>query len=162
MEFLCYTWQKYYSLKSFDKYTAAIVGVAWLVACVMLFFASFSIRGVVGAKRDALAAMAQEPCVPKITTIPIRLDKIQPLISRLKRQFPDITIDQRESKYLVFKSNDGEKFHDWIAALGYVDAMVPDIRWDLREFCVGVCGGGGGLMSATLVGRKITISLPPQ
>ncbi|MDD3030097.1 MAG: hypothetical protein PHS57_07450 [Alphaproteobacteria bacterium] len=152
----------YMAIKSFDRSTAVIIGLAWAVACLMLFFASLSIRGVVDSKREALLALAQEPVLPKITTAPIRLNNIEPILSRLKRQFPEINIDQREGKFLTLRSNDGALFHQWISALSYIDSMTPEIRWDLREFCVGACGGGGGLMSATLVGREVSISLPPK
>lgn len=147
-------------LVSLDKSTAIVISACWLAAFVMLILAVFAVHGALSSKNDASDALAAEPVLPVAASTPMSVREMQVISDRLQHQFPDIKIEAGSNMLLSIKSDDGAKFHQWIAALSYVDTMSPQYRWSLRDFCVGNCSGG--LMRASVSGQKMVFSLPSR
>jgi hypothetical protein len=148
------------ALSALDKSTAIVVGMCWLAAVVMLIAASMSVHSVMLAKKEAADATIATPVLPEATTIGINAQDAQQVVGRLQRQFPDIKFDIDGNQMIFMSASEGSKFHQWITALGYIDAMAPQYRWTLRTFCVGKCNSGQDLMKASVTGQKMTFSLP--
>lgn len=147
------------AVTALDKSTSVIISTCWLAAFVILILAVFSVHSAVSAKREADAAQVAEPILPKVSNNPITPHDGQQILDRLQHQFPDIKFEMSSGEAIVVKSEDGAKFHQWITALSYIDAMAPEFRWTLRDFCVGACAGQD-IMKATVVAQKATFSLP--
>lgn len=147
------------AVTSLDKSTSVIISTCWLAALVTLILAVFSVHNAISAKKAASEALVAEPVLPKVTNTPINAREGQAILDRLQHQFPDIKFEMGPMESIVVKSEDGAKFHQWITALSYIDAMAPEFRWTLREFCVGACNGQD-LMKAVVAGQKAAFSLP--
>jgi hypothetical protein len=147
------------AVTALDKSTSVVVSTCWLAAFVVLILAVFSVHSAVSAKRDAAAALVSEPVLPKVSNSPISAHEGQAILDRLQHQFPDIKFELGGGQSIVIRSEDGAKFHQWITALSYIDAMAPEFRWTLQNFCVGACNGQD-LMKAVVLGQKAEFSLP--
>ena len=142
-----------------DKSTSVVVSACWVATFVVLILAVFSVHGAVSAKKDAAEALVAEPALPKLSTKNIERREAQSISDRLQRQFPDIKFEMGAEGAIIIKSGDGSKFHEWITALSYIDAMAPEFRWTLHDFCVGTCGGQD-IMKAVVTGQRAAFSLP--
>jgi hypothetical protein len=149
------------ALLTLDRATAIVVGSAWLAALAVLIIAMFSVSNALSAKKLAADAQAVEPILPIATTSRINQNDASVLVERLQRQFPDIKIEADGSQTIILKTSDASKFHQWVSALSFVDAMSPQLRWIMQGFCVGSCGQGD-LMRAAVVGQRVKFALPPQ
>ena len=147
------------AVTTLDKSTSVVVGSCWLAALVILVLAVFSVHSAVSAKKEVGEALVAEPVLPKVSTTDINAHEEQSILDRLQHQFPDIKFEMGSAGSIVIKSEDGAKFHQWITALSYIDAMAPEFRWTLRDFCVGICPGQD-IMKAVVVGQKSVFSLP--
>ena len=147
------------ALATLDKSTALVVSACWLAALVMLILAVFAVHGAVSAKKEAAEAITVEPVLPKQSAAPLNSREGQELSDRLQHQVPDIKIAYDQKGLITVRSDDGNKFHQWITAISYIDTMAPQYRWTLQDFCVGNCGSNG-LMRASVAGQKIVFSLP--
>ena len=146
------------ALMALDKSTAVVVGFCWLAAIVTLVTAMLSVHGAVAAKRAAAEAVASEPVLPQSSSSRANEQDVKNILDRLQRQFPDIKFDVDGNQLIYIQSSDGSKFHEWVMALSYVDALAPHYRWTLTQFCVGHCGDV--LMRATVSGQKVVYTLP--
>jgi hypothetical protein len=54
----------------------------------------------------------------------------------------------------------GSQFHEWLAAISYIDTISPELHWSFQEFCVGDCKNTE-LMHAILKGERISFEAPP-
>ena len=148
------------ALNTLDRSTSVVIGVCWSAALVTMVLAVFAVHGAVSSRRDAAEAIAVEPVLPIISSVPMNSHEIQSIADRLQRQFPDIKFEPKQGQLLVVRSDDGLKFHQWITALSYIDTMASQFRWTLKEFCTGNCGSGQGIMNAVLTGQKMMLSSP--
>ncbi|MGB9153571.1 MAG: hypothetical protein WCD70_10850 [Alphaproteobacteria bacterium] len=147
------------AVTTLDKSTSVVVSTCWCAALVTLILAVFSVHSAVTAKRDAAEALVAEPVLPKASSTPINPHEAQLILDRLQHQFPDIKFEMGSGGAIIIRSTDGAKFHEWITSLSYIDAMAPEFRWTLRDFCVGACPAQD-LMKAVVAGQKTVFSLP--
>jgi hypothetical protein len=148
------------ALMTLDKSTIVVVSTAWVVALVIIILAVFTVHNAISQKKLAEDADIAEPILPKANTSMITPRDQQIIMDRLQHQFPDIKVDNEGGATIAIRSPDGTKFHQWITAVSYVDAMAPQFRWTLKEFCVGHCNQD--LMKAVLTGQKVFFSLPER
>ena len=149
------------AVTTLDKSTTFVVGSCWAAAFVILILAVFAVRGAVSAQKDAMSALVAEPVVPVAQKTSIDAHEVQVTMDRMQHQFPDVKIESGGNQSVIIRSNDGSRFHQWVAALSYVDSMSPQIHWTLNEFCVGNCKGSD-LMRAAVSGERVTFSLPQK
>jgi hypothetical protein len=147
------------ALALLDKSTAVVVSTCWLAALVTLILAVIAVHNAVAAKHESAEALVAEPVLPVATTTPITQRDSQQILERLQHQFPDIKFEIETNQAITIKSDDGAKFHQWVTAISYIDTMAPQIRWTLRDFCVGHCSSN--LMKAVVIGQKVVFTLPP-
>lgn len=146
------------SLQSMEQGTMWVIGLSWLAAFFMVALAVYTIYLSVEAHKDTISILAAEPQLPQIQSQVIDLSKDAALLERLQKNYPDIHFASQNAN-LVVTSNNGDQFREWLAALDYVDALVPEWQWSLHEFCVGQCPGHD-LMYAVLSAENIVFSMP--
>lgn len=145
------------AIESFDRATAVVVISCWVAAVLMTGFALYTVNLSIQAKRAADSVMSVEPIIPQIKQKPVDAREVQPLVERLKNLYPGVAFVYRNN--LDVTAGDGNRFRDWLAAVGYVETIAPQYHWTMSHFCVGKCGGHD-LMAATLSGEKVTFELP--
>jgi len=146
------------AILTFDRATAIVVGSCWAAALLVMFMALHEVHSAATARREAQEALAAEPVLPTITTGVVNAREGQAILDRLQHQFPELKITWENNQTLSIRTMEGSRFHQWVTAISYVDAMAPQIHWSLQEFCVGHCDSD--LMRATLTGQKISFALP--
>lgn len=150
------------ALQTFDRSMLAVVAGAWGVSILLLLFALFTVGSSVKEKGVLVTAMASEPVVPVTVKKVPELKDLNILTDRLQKRFPDINFQLANDKSLTVMCVDGNKFRLWLTVLSYIDTMSPQIRWSIRELCVGNKCSGNAPMKATLSAEKITFSLPVE
>jgi hypothetical protein len=149
------------ALQTFDRATTIVVGTCWGAALLMIVFALYTVSLSASTKRATEEALVAEPILPKIVRGPIEAHDAQQLTERLKHRYPEITFSLGADQSLTISSNDGNKFHEWLAVLSYIDTISPQYRWMVKDLCVGKCVASG-LMRATLTGEKVSFEAPPD
>jgi len=145
---------------SFDNSMLVVIVSCWMAAVVAMGLAAFAVNGAVEwqSKRDK--AMLSEPILPNIRDSLLGAKELSEIEERLKLQFPNLTIaksSRGSAGELTIKANIWDLFQQWIYAIGYVDSMNAQYKWELKEFCAGDCKSGRGLMYVSLVGKSISI-----
>ncbi len=148
------------AILTIDKSTALIIGTAWLVAMVAMGIAFVAVRDTAQLKLKVEVASALDPVLPKIVRMPLNKEQYEPLLQRLKKQFPTLAIEISAKSTLRVQSNNSDEFMAWLNAVNYVDSMVSTVRWTLTTFCVGVECPGDNVMQAELTAEAINITQP--
>lgn len=143
------------AMQAFDRSTTIVVSVCWAAALLMTAFSIYTLTLAVSAKKEADNAVTAEPILPKIKSKNIENRKMQTIVERLQRRYPDINISLQTNQALNVSALDGAKFRDWLSALSYIDVISPQYRWQILDFCVGKCRSGE-LMHAILKGEQVT------
>jgi hypothetical protein len=147
------------ALQTFDRATTIVVGACWGAALLMVVFALYTVSLAASTKRAAEEALVAEPVLPKIVRQPISAHEEQQLVDRLQHLYPDIVFTLGGDQSLTVRASDGSKFHEWLAAVSYLDSASAQYRWSVKEFCVGKCVANE-LMHAVLVGEKVSFEAP--
>lgn len=146
------------AMQSFDRATTVVVISCWCAAFVVMSAAVYTITISVAAHRAADAALAAEPVLPKIAHAPMDIKSAQNMFDRMQHRFADVTFSVRGTNLGVTSSN-GSRFHQWLAALSYIDTISPQLHWSFQEFCVGECTNAE-LMHAVLKGERVSFEAP--
>jgi hypothetical protein len=142
---------------SLDKSMGLIIGISWFVALAVTGIAIISVRDATSLKIKVETARALDPIIPKIDRISLLKEQYEPLVKRIKKQFPTILFEITSTPSLLIKSNQGDDFVTWLNAVSYADSLVPSIRWTLTRFCVGVECAGDFMMTADIKAESINI-----
>lgn len=148
------------ALASLDKASLLIIGVVWLVALLACGAAYLAVKDAAALKVKTETARALEPILPKVNRLPLSKDQYEPLVTRLKKQFPVITFEVSPKPSLLIKTNDSDNFLTWLNAIGYTDSMIPSIRWTMVSFCAGPECPGDFVMQADVAAEAINIAKP--
>ncbi len=147
-------------IATLDKTTLLIIGTAWLAAIVSMGLAFVAVRDTSQLKLKVDVARALDPVLPKIVRMPLTKDQYDPLLQRLRKQFPKLAIDITLKPTLHIQSNNPDEFITWLNAVSYVDSMISTVRWTLTTFCVGVECPTDNVMEAELTAESINITQP--
>jgi hypothetical protein len=102
--------------------------------------------------------LAAEPSLPQIVRTGVDARYLQILVDRLQHRYPELSITVQSGEAIGVVATDGNKFHQWLTALSYIDTISPEYHWSIQQLCVGKCGGE--IMRATLMGEKISFDAP--
>lgn len=147
-------------ITTIDKSTLLIIGVIWLAALVSMGLAFTAVRDTSQLKLRADVARALDPILPRIIQTPLTKDQYDPLLLRLRKQFPTLAISVTNKPALSILSNNSDEFITWLNSVSYVDSMVSTVRWTLTSFCVGSECPGDNIMQAELTAESINITQP--
>lgn len=148
------------ALATLDKSAMIIIGVLWSVAIVAMVLAFMAVKQANELKVKAETARSLEPILPQITRAPLSKEQYEPLVARLKKQFPTLSFETTNKPTLRVFSNQGEDFMTWLNAVSYTDSIVPSIRWSISFFCVGMECSDDKVMQAELAAETINITQP--
>ena len=149
-------------ITTIDKSTLLIIGVVWLAALVSMGLAFSAVRDTAQLKLKADVARALDPILPRIIRTPLTKDQYDPLVLRLTKQFPTLSISVTNKPSLMVQSNNPDEFITWLNSVSYVDSMVSTVRWTLTMFCVGSECPGDNVMQAELNAESINITQPEE
>jgi hypothetical protein len=149
-------------IKGFDRSAMMIIGTIWASALIMMVMAFFALHQLATERTAAGKIIASEPSVPKIAKNIATKDVVEKVVVRLKRSYPEVTFSAENDGAVSVVGNDGGLFRQWLSAVSHIDILMPNLRWTLREFCVGGSCKTGVLMKAVLVGEVIRIDPPPS
>ncbi|MDE2030291.1 MAG: hypothetical protein KGI97_06985 [Alphaproteobacteria bacterium] len=149
------------AVATLDKSTAIVVGICWGVAMTTLVVTLITVHAAIDERKAADEAIVAEPILPVAKTVKIVPAEVRKLIDQMTRQFPDVKFEATNGGSMIIRGGDGNKFHEWISALSYIDTISPQYRWLLDSFCVGHCTGQD-VMRAEVSGQKVTFSLPEK
>lgn len=148
------------ALTTFDKAAVIIIGVSWLVALVVMGLTYVAVRDAADLKAKAETARGLEPVLPKIVRLPLLRGQYDPILARLKKQFPTLTFDITSTPGLKISSSNPEEYMNWLNAISYMDSMISTVRWTLSTFCVGMECPGEAVMQTELTAEAINITQP--
>lgn len=147
-------------ITTLDKSTLLIISVVWVAALVSMGLAFTAVRDTAQLKLKADVARALDPVLPTIIRQPLTKEQYDPLLARLRKQFPTLAIDVTPKPNLRIQSNNPDEFISWLNSVSYVDSMVSTVRWTLTTFCVGSECPGDNVMQAELSAESINITQP--
>jgi hypothetical protein len=147
------------AIKTFDRHAMLMISVSWAVTIVVMFFALYTINLSVSAKKEAEAAIATEPILPKIIRGGVGGKELQTMIDRLQRRYPEIRVTWQNNVLSIAGANGGV-YHQWLTAIGQVDTLYPQYHWRIQGMCVGKICTGNDIMVIDLVGEKIAFEMP--
>lgn len=148
------------ALLTIDKSTLIIMAVVWLAAIGMGGAAFMAVKDAAMLKMKAETARALDPVLPKIVRLPLDKAQYDPLLLRLKKQFPTVLMEVTGKPTLRLHGTNAEDYINWLNAISYTDSMVSTIRWTLAFFCVGSECPGDDVMQAELTAEAINITQP--
>lgn len=148
----------FHALQDLEHGVLWVIGLSWVMALLMMMLAIYTLHLSLDAKRDVISVVSSAPHLPQLQRQTIDLTNNAEFLSQLQKRYPNIHFIG-ENTNLVVTSNDGAQFHEWLAALDYVDTFAPQWRWSLHEFCVGSCPGHD-LMYAVVSAEDIVFSAP--
>lgn len=145
-------------IRGFDRATLMIIGTCWMMTVLVMVLAMYTVNHSAQVRRDAEAALAVEPVLPKINHTPVGGRELQVMIDRLQKRYPEIAVTW-QTGVLNLSTTNGGFYRQWLTAIGQVDTLYPQFRWKVLNFCVGkVCGQN--LMGIDLVGERIEFEMP--
>jgi hypothetical protein len=146
------------AIRAFDRATMVVVLTCWTGALFVMIFALYTLNLSVTAKHDMWEAAAAEPSLPRIVSKVPEAVEVQPFVDRLKKQFPSITFAMGHDQAVTVSTTDIDNFRLWLTVLSYIDTALPQYRWTVNEFCVGIGCDRSTPMQATLKAEKITFA----
>jgi hypothetical protein len=148
------------SLQQLDHAALGMIAVVWLAAVTITGMALYTVNKSYhkGTKVDEAAAL--EPIVPQMEQARLARPEIGKLSERLKARFEKVTFNATADNQLEIVTSDPNAYEEWLSAIGYLDALVPQVRWSIREMCVGGECGGNSLMKALIMGERVNFKIP--
>ncbi|MBP7253436.1 MAG: hypothetical protein KBA75_08130 [Alphaproteobacteria bacterium] len=147
------------AMRALDRATLVIIGVVWLGAILMMGIAIYTAVKANKARQLTEEAAAVEPIVPQTLRAVVPRAELEKLAERLRGRFDKISFNAMPDNSLEITSSEAGLYLDWLAALSYLDTIAPQVRWAIRDLCVGTeCGGA--LMRAAVSGERVTFKMP--
>ena len=146
--------------KTFDSSTATIVLVSWSVALLVMAMALFTVNSVVKEQKNLALAQSVVPVIPEKTQRPVDRRDLEAFVKPLSRLFPGVSFTATPKPSLSITATTADLYLPWFTSLGYVDALGPDYRWSIADFCVGPNCGTNYLMQIQLQADVYGFSVP--
>lgn len=147
------------AMRALDRATLVIIGVVWFSAILMMGIAIYTSVKANKARQQTEEAAAVEPIVPQTSRAVVSRAELEKLAERLRNRFDKISFNAMPDNTLEITSSEAGLYLDWLAALSYLDTIAPQVRWAIRDLCVGSeCGGT--LMRAAVSGERVTFKMP--
>ncbi len=148
------------TMRSLDRTAMAMLIVSWSAAILMMGVALYTVSTAHHAKVEAETAAALEPLVPTINRATLSRKDLDGFVARLRVRYKTVEISATPDNALVISGTDSAHFLDWLSALSYLDTVAPQVRWTIRDLCVGNECGGSSLMRAAIIAERVTFQTP--
>lgn len=147
------------AMRALDRATLVIIGVVWLGSILMMGIAIYTAVKAGKARQQTEEAAAVEPIVPQTSRAVVPRAELEKLADRLRNRFDKVSFNAMPDNTLEIVSSEAGVYLDWLAAMSYLDTIAPQVRWAIRDLCVGSeCGGA--LMRAAVTGERVTFKMP--
>jgi hypothetical protein len=148
------------AMRSLDRTALVMIMVTWIGATLMMGVALYTVTIAHKARQQADEAAAVEPIVPVTMRAILARAELDKYADRLRLRFDKVTFNAMPDNALEISSTESGNYLDWLAALTYLDTIAPQVRWSVRDLCVGNECGSGAMMRAALVGERVTFKVP--
>lgn len=148
------------ALKTLDRVAVAMMLTSWLAAAVLMGFALYAANSAGKARQAAEVAAAVEPIVPVLQRATLPKVELEKYAVQLRDRFAKIGFNALPDNGLEVASTEGQDYLEWLAALSYLDTLAPQVRWAVRDLCVGPECGAGAVMRAVVAGERVTFKMP--
>ncbi|QQR69482.1 MAG: hypothetical protein IPI58_02055 [Alphaproteobacteria bacterium] len=145
------------SMVALDRATMMLLITVWLAALLMVGMAVFTTGMAFETMRQSHEAKAIIPIVPSIRSAAANSDQVKEIGKRIEKMFTGIKTEASSNTLRIFTGS-ADMYMSWVTSLGYVDVIQRDVRWSIRDMCVGSeCSGSqSSLMSALLIAESFT------
>ncbi len=148
------------AMRTLDRTALIMVMVTWVGALIMMGIALYTVSSANKARQQTEEAAAVEPIVPHMQSTVVPRAELEKLAERLHNRFDRISFNAMPDNTLEIASTEAGNYLDWLTSLSYLDTIAPQIRWSVRDLCVGSECGSGAVMRAAVVGEKVTFKVP--
>lgn len=148
------------AFKTLDRMAVAMMLTSWLGAAALMGFALYAANSASKARQAAEVAAAVEPIVPMLQRTTLPKAELEKYAALLRGRFAKIGFNALPDNGLEVASTEGQDYLEWLAALSYLDTLAPQVRWAVRDLCVGPECGAGAIMRAVVTGERVTFKLP--
>lgn len=147
-------------LRSLDRTAMVMLIVSWSAAVLMMGVTLYTVSVAHHAGQEAESAAALEPMVPTIKRTALTRKELDSFVDRLRGRYKTVNINASPDNALEISGIDPAHFLDWLSALSYLDTIAPQVRWTIRDLCVGNECGGSSLMRAAIIAERVTFQAP--
>lgn len=148
------------AFRTLDRVAVAMMLTSWLAAVVLMGFALYAANSAGKARQAAEVAAAVEPIVPVLQRVTLPKPELEKYAALLRGRFAKIGFNALPDNGLEVASTEGQDYLEWLAALSYLDTLAPQVRWSVRDLCVGPECGAGAIMRAIVTGERVTFKVP--
>lgn len=148
------------AMRTLDRTALIMIMVTWVGALVMMGIALYTVSSANKARQLTEEAAAVEPIVPITQSAPVQRVELEKLAERLHNRFDRISFNAMPDNTLEIASTEAGNYLDWLTSLSYLDTIAPQIRWQVRDLCVGSECGSGAVMRAAVAGEKVNFKVP--
>lgn len=148
------------AMRTLDRTAVVMISVTWVCALIIMGIALYTVNANRHAALQVEESAAIEPIVPTVHRALLPRAQLEQYAGRLRNQFSKVNFNAMSDNSLEVISADAGAFRDWMLALSYLDTIAPQVRWTVRELCVGNECGTGAVMRAYVIGEKATFRLP--
>ncbi len=148
--------------RALDRTAVIMILAVWIGAVVMVGVALYTVSLAHKARQQTDEAVAVEPAVPEMQKAALPRIELDKYAERLRTRFGKITFNALPDNGLEVTAADASTYLDWLTAMSYLDTIAPQVRWAVRDLCVGTECGSGSMMRATVVGERITFRKPEK
>ncbi len=158
------------SMKDFDHFldnlpqragkNALIIAVSmWLVAAVALFLLFHNTLSLQDIQKQLAMAEGTRITVPQISYLPVDPQILKPVVDRLRKIYPSLTIDLQTEGKVSIKGLTTRDFPIWRAAIGDLAHASPGWKLTVTKFCTGSRCSDAPLVAIITV-QNVDIQLP--
>ncbi len=148
------------TLRSLDRTAMAMLIVSWCAAITMMGVALYTVSTAHRARQEAETAAALEPMVPTIKRATLTRKELDGFVERLRARYKVVGINATPDNALEISGAESAHFLDWLSAISYLDTVAPQVRWSIRDLCVGNECGSATLMRALIIAERVTFQAP--
>lgn len=150
------------AMRTLDRAAVVMIVSVWVGAVLMMGVALYTVNRAHQARQKAEGAAAIEPIVPVIQQAMLSRAELEKLAERLRLRLEKIGFNALPDNALEISSSEPGLYLDWLAAMSYLDTIAPQVRWTVRDLCVGTECGTTSVMRAIVTGERVTFKVPEQ
>jgi hypothetical protein len=147
-------------MRSLDRTAMVMIIATWVGALSMMGIALYTVNRAHQAQQKSDDAAAVEPLVPAIQKAILPRIELEKLADRLHSRFEKLTFNAMPDNTLEIAASDAAAYLDWLAAMSYLDTIAPQVRWSVRDLCVGAECASGSIMRAVISGERVSFKIP--
>ncbi len=147
------------ALAALDKQSMVIITVVWFVALTMMLIAIYEVRSAATLSQDLDQALMQQPIFNAPVETEVTDERLKFIANLMQKQFPELKLASDQNR-ITISGDSAVKFHTWVNAVSILEAMAPEISWQIDRLCVGDGCEGQSKVYARIQGKIRQYTLP--